>query len=490
MDFSKTLTAVLFALAAALPLSAFESADRILEGRMKTPLLTGKGAFTGEGPCWYAAFGMGAFVDGYKATKDVSYLDAGVKYYDALISKMYPAPDGYKGWVGPYMYDGKFLADVHVGDGILINQMLDFSETVLKSGDEKLRQKYGEKANSYVDLAKKHLIEKYDKRGTWIDNGAYGNYVSWDRYMTAENTKEWKKMPEVQNSALTLPFNKNMVMGIAALRIYRITGQDFYREKALKIFNMFKSRLSLFEDHYVWSYWEPYGSWDIASLEKNDLRHWVNVHPFRNYQEGEVQYITEAYHSGITFTKEDMQRIVNTNIKMYRGGKEWVNSNNAVRAAAKIKMTQAVSESKEKAGTLWGALTEFDQTLAKAAGKTASNTGFKRSYAGLPVTDFVFPFNSNKYLTMVCLLPAEIESGREIIIVSKSIVPGDIEISLYSADGSKKIIEIFKGKTSGGPDGKEGLLLIKWNAKDTATGKYRVRWTLNEEYRDALLTVR
>ena len=74
MDFSKTLTAVLFVLAVALPLSAFESADRILAGRMKTPLLTGKGAFTGEGPCWYAAFGMGAFVDSFKATKDVSLI--------------------------------------------------------------------------------------------------------------------------------------------------------------------------------------------------------------------------------------------------------------------------------------------------------------------------------------------------------------------------------------------------------------------------------
>ena len=69
-------------------------------------------------------------------------------------------------------------------------------------------------------------------------------------------------------------------MGIACLRIYRITGENEYRQKALKIFNFMKSRMCLFDDHYVWNYWEPLGPWDVDAEEANKLRHWVNVHPY------------------------------------------------------------------------------------------------------------------------------------------------------------------------------------------------------------------
>ena len=108
--------------------------------------------------------------------------------------------------------------------------MLDFAETVLKSDDTQINEKFSAKAFEYVNLAKKHLLEKWDQRGTWQEYGPYGYYVAWDQYMTPENLKEWQKLP-VDRSTLTLPINKNTEMAIAALRIYRITGEEPYREK-------------------------------------------------------------------------------------------------------------------------------------------------------------------------------------------------------------------------------------------------------------------
>ncbi|MEX2234816.1 MAG: hypothetical protein WD824_21820 [Cyclobacteriaceae bacterium] len=116
----------------------------------------------GENFCWHARVGMGHFIDSYELTKNTEWLDAGIKYYDFLVSKMDTDPDGYKGWIGPYGYDERFWQDSHVGDAILLTDILDFSVLVLEG--KELRKKYGAKANEYVQLASKHFVEKYDKR--------------------------------------------------------------------------------------------------------------------------------------------------------------------------------------------------------------------------------------------------------------------------------------------------------------------------------------
>src|ERR1035441_5300355 len=56
-----------------------------------------KGKGTGENFCWHAASLMSTFVEGYEASHDPAWLDAGVKYYDWCVGKMAVGPDGYKG---------------------------------------------------------------------------------------------------------------------------------------------------------------------------------------------------------------------------------------------------------------------------------------------------------------------------------------------------------------------------------------------------------
>ena len=50
--------------------------------------------FGGENFCWNAANGIQEFVNNYELTKNTEWLDAGVNYYDFLISKMETDPDG------------------------------------------------------------------------------------------------------------------------------------------------------------------------------------------------------------------------------------------------------------------------------------------------------------------------------------------------------------------------------------------------------------
>src|ERR1035437_7995488 len=42
----------------------------------------------GEGFCWNARFDMDKYLNNYEITKNTEWLDAGVQYYDFLVSKM------------------------------------------------------------------------------------------------------------------------------------------------------------------------------------------------------------------------------------------------------------------------------------------------------------------------------------------------------------------------------------------------------------------
>jgi len=474
-----------------LPLTSVFSqtdAERLLQSRMRTPMLQQDSALTGEGLCWHAAYDMNRFVDQYRKTSDAAFLDAAVTYYNALIQKLYTSPDGYKGWVGSFIYDNKYICDVHVGDAILINPMLEFAEIIMKGNNASLSEKYREDAQRYIQLAKKHLLEKWDARKTWREDGPYGAYVSWDQYMTPGNLDAWRTLP-VGKSTLTLPFNKQNTMALAALRIYRITGEEKYRTKALKIFNYMKSRMCLFSDHYVWNYWEPFGAWDIDDSSRNKLNHWVNVHPYRNYQSGELHQIAEAYHSGITFSRIDIERIINTNLKvMWNGDTEnpkWRNSNYAVEvdALGHPSITEAPGGSfTELAGELWTALADFSEPVRQLGGIYMSEpVSFDRHYDSLQVAELNVPYHSDSSLIMAAAMPSLIAQGKETNLISQTRIKGNVTIELYDQAGEKRLALIRKGN----PQKSVGasILIHPWIA-EAATGDYRIRWTVNNNFRE------
>jgi hypothetical protein len=130
-------------------------------------------------------------------------------------------PDGYRGWIGPYEYGEPVWCDVHVGDGTLFDGLLGFSEIVF--GDRALVARYGEPARKYIELAQRHLFEKWDARGAFIVGGCCGAYRCWNRYGASGNFEDWNVRDEIRNSNLALPFNKQDDVAAAALKLYRIT---------------------------------------------------------------------------------------------------------------------------------------------------------------------------------------------------------------------------------------------------------------------------
>lgn len=461
----------------------------------------------GENFCWHARVGMDRYIEHFQLTGNKEWLDAGITYYDFLISRMDTDPDGYKGWIGPYAYDEKYWQDALVGDAILMTGILDFCILVLEN--DHLKKIYGKKANAYVDIAKKDFIEKWDKRGIWYEDGPYGAYTGYHNFLKPGNLKQWIYGPDVERAEISHPFNKQLDVGQVCLRLYRITGNAFYRDRAERIFFTLKSHFQYFDNHYCWNYFDPLTPADI-DLEKKDTRHGVWVHPWRSgYQAGDVEKIVEAYHYGIVFDEKDIQRIINTNLNvMWNKDKinpKFINSNglgadNDTVGIAQFQAAYGHSTIFKNAGELWTNLLDFDQTIRdlyelrfKNGNKSAEylrykNTvlknppGFKRKYAKGKITLPSIHFTESKDLYLAAVLPHTISQKEKSIIICKSRAPGELKIDLYSTEG-KKIANLYTGKIN------EETFMITWNGKDPSgkvkyKGDYKIRWTTGQGRRE------
>ncbi len=463
----------------------------------------------GEGWAWHASHSMDRFVRAYLAWGGTVWLDTAVQYFDFVIDHMREGPDGYMGWIGPYIYDNDVWCDVHIADAILINHMLRFALVIKEDPD--LHDDYWEHAQRYIDLARVDFFEKWDSRGTWYDDGRYGNYHMWDHYLEPNDFSEWHhdETRSIHNSGLGNPANKNNSMGVAALRLYRLTGDEQYRDKAEKIFRNLKSRFHRYVfdgfDTVTWNYWEPAVPTDINPAN-NTTRHWVNVHPYRNYQAGEVGEIVEAYHSGIVFDETDIQRIINTNLEvMWNGDMDnpsWNNSNFH---------TTGYGDD-VTAGTRWGALEDFSQTIRDLRGSfgtgrtevidkayhenvtLARDPSFERKYVSdeRNVSVYDFPHNwSTPSLNMAFALPSMIVAEAESTVLAvRSVQSGTLSVDVYARDGLVPVHQF-----SATSIGSRGSRFFEWDGTDSAgdplpPGEYRIRWTLSDGgHREARFTI-
>lgn len=482
----------------------------VLDKLVNNPALK---SLKGESFCWNARVGMDDFLDNYLLTKDAEWLEAGFKYCDFLIGKMDTDPDGRKGWIGPYEYDTKYMQDALVGDAILLTGILDISVAVLE--DAVLKAKYGEKAMSYVKIAKNDFAEKWDKRGCWYEDGPYGSYIGFNKYLKPENPKVWVTEPDVSRSGISHPFNKQMDAAQVFLRLWRITGNKFYRDRAERIYFTAKSHFQFFDNHYCWNYFEPLTPGDVDLVRKN-TRHWIDVHPWKSgYQTGEVEKIVEAYNYGIVFDDQDIKRIINTNLNvMWNKDKEnpfFISSNgmgtvaDTIGLAAYMKVNGFRASFKRKnPGELWTGLLDFDQTIRDIYEVRFKNDntsdwylrykntvllnppGFKRKFvetrgrASVKVP--VVKFTESKDLYCAIVLPYVVLKGGKSIILCKSRKPGELQIDLYSTKG-KKINNLYNGKMSG------EMFIFTWDGKDPAQktifkGDYKIRWTTESGYRE------
>ncbi len=452
---------------------------------------------SGELFSWHASAGIGGFIHGYYAYgKDKSWLDEAAIYYDFLISKMEKEPDGYMGWVGPYFGLEPEIGSVVVGDANLIDPMLAFSEIVMK--DPALKGSLlGSKAEGYIALARKTLVEKWDKRGGYYEDGMFASYLNTGIVID----RKTNQLRAIAGKKWSENLNKHAKMAVCFLKLYRITGETMFKERAEKIFGHYKAimRYHKDEDRYFWNFWEPLAPFDWKGAKTQS---WVDVHSYRGgYQTMESSTFVEAYHAGVVFSEEDIKKIINSNLWMW----------NKSLADIHFKSSNGTPTGSDgDAGALWPSLAEFDPTIREiyaAVIKKGNNNeveaayfknvtckeppSFKRRNVIVQVVLPDIPVFPSRDISMAVCIPSHISAGKseEIKIGCQVRAKGTVKLTLFSKDGNTSLFEI------GSLDAKraDDMFYMKWNGTDKSgkalKGDYRVRFTMNDSTREWRITL-
>ena len=399
------------------------------------------GGVTGESWAWRLNYYLGPVLRNCEQDPDNWINDAEI-VLNMLADKMATAPDGYKGFIGPYIYnESKHWCDVHVGDAILVTHMLRFSQIV--HNDPVLKKKYNQSALRFVNIGKKDLIEKWEKRGTFVTDGPFAGYREWTRFCKPGNMSEWYLDEHSRGQdapSPSLPFNKAMDMAHCMLQIYVITGEREYKGKAEKIYNRVKAGMNPYQGAYTWNYWEPISMEDInvhSTRNERILSHWVGTHPYRNYQDGEVSKIVYAYDMGVTFTEKDIRRLIKTNLEMMWNGDrenpEWANSDSQLPGYKEAPPSEVYPTT---AGIYWNALSRFNSTICYLSKATESKNvkiqnsecviDFTRKYMPDAVVDeplWMDGVNESAGQTEAVVIPSVVPPGENAVILSKALAP-------------------------------------------------------------------
>jgi len=209
------------------------------------------------------------------------------------------------------------------------------------------------------------------------------------------------------------------------------------------------------------------------------------------------------------FDKQDMQRILNTNLKvMWNRDKKnpvFINSNGLgvehdTTGVAHWRSVYGHSNDFKNQGQLWTSLLDFDQTVRDLYELRFKNDedspryqaykkrvlvnppGFDRKHSKNRVDVPEVNFTESKDLNLAAVLPRTIPAEGQSIIICNSWNPGKLMIDLYTTSG-KKVANIYQGDIG------VGLFMIKWDGKNPEgekrySGNYKIRWTINDGYRE------
>ncbi|HUT56993.1 MAG TPA: hypothetical protein VNA25_03850 [Phycisphaerae bacterium] len=456
--------------------------EEFLQARLANPRMNS----TGEGFCWHAAYSAGAYLDAYEAFGNPKWIEAAEKHYDFVVSKLRKDPDGYEGWIGPYLGAGDDIeGDALVGDAILCANLVRFAEVVL--GDEKLKARWGAKANKYVELSTRIIWEKWNHRGCYYTDAAgRGSYHTHHKYVDAK-TGKWVERPSM---VISDNLNKHYSASLVLLRLWRLTGKTEYKDRVKAVYGRAKDMWRYYPDadRVVWNFWMPHGPYDI---EGTAPKSWVAVHPSRSgYQAGEVRNIVEVYDSGLVFDANDLRRIIRTNHWMYSNGK-W-----------------RCADGTSDAGELWTALARFDEktrtlyeqqlrasrddgakiALAYLKNVTAKRLGFGRLYVKDPAkVELVrWPLQPGRNIGMSVVIPDAVETinAAKVKLACQTRAAGTLTVELLDAAGKKVLGELYRAEATKGTE----YHAPRWDGTNPATGRkdlgeYRIRWTLAGESR-------
>ena len=262
---------------------------------------------------WGASYGMLADVSVYAATRDTVYLDRALdKMANVLANRddrrgvvdyrgvsmaawrdiHYQLPAGVTYKFGDPNND-KYAYCYVVHSGMITYPMAALAELILNA-----KVAGGYKGQSYQDWGNyliartRETIAAHDDQ--WTDYGADEGYY---HFRDVPSNFSW-----YANRNRDIPFNQSHALGETLLILYRLTGEDQYLHKALRLATRFKRSLAVGPaGAYIWLYWETPGVYTVTGTTEDISHGAINIDCARL-----------AYETGVVFDKHDMRRFALT----------------------------------------------------------------------------------------------------------------------------------------------------------------------------------
>ena len=291
---------------------------------------------TSEGYFWLIGGEMLAAVQAYEYSRDPAFLDVFVEMMEKALAQRYVHPTMPDVWVGWFHYKPKphnprYYMPMH-GGLIYYNPCLRFIAAV--RADEKLKAKYGKKAEKWFKDIIEVEIPAWDKRDQWHELGNGEGWYTKLKVYPDPNTGRLKPLRK-KEAGTTLANNKVQTMLEGFCLAYRMTGDPWFKERIEKCERFLRNRWREDEKHVEWNYRDFSGPWDYSdnkTLPKpnNHFQYkgrrtwkWFNIHPKGAYYDADIRAIVDCYNIGIIFTKKDMENLVKTNNEfMFRGNEQ------------------------------------------------------------------------------------------------------------------------------------------------------------------------
>ncbi|MCZ7648188.1 MAG: hypothetical protein M5U26_23505 [Planctomycetota bacterium] len=257
-----------------------------------------------ESYCWIVLKYQELPLLAYRLTGDVKELETFAASFANLRAALTQDEAGFLGWYGKALplfqhpdHPDKPV-DVIITSFKAVRVLCGFIEAI--DADPSLKEKFAKERAAYLDLMENHLVKKWDTRGNYVDLGAGGAI-----YRTNGSLKPTK-------AHLTQPHNKHHIICSGLLALHRVTGNDEYLKKAVKLGVRFKRCMTLKDGHYEWNYWDPAGAWDVDPTDAAKWKHWIGVEHKGGYYASSLSQAVELYQHGLVFDKADMERFVKT----------------------------------------------------------------------------------------------------------------------------------------------------------------------------------
>ncbi|MBC8096517.1 MAG: hypothetical protein H7Y43_11965 [Akkermansiaceae bacterium] len=249
---------------------------------------------------------MQMLLTAFELTGDPSHLREFAARFDDLRSTLVKDKDGLLGWAGKPIEP---LRDPAKPDVVINEIQTDFRAVgvvalflELVERDDDLKKEFASLRKDYLDLLENHLIRRWDN--SYSDLGDKGAIYRWNP----------DYIPNKANLTLAHEKQANMIDGY--LNLYRVTKNPLYLQRAAKLGTWLKKCLGLVEGHYVWSYWDPAGAWDISPQDPAKWKHWVGKEPKAQWYAATVGSALALYHHGVVFDKQDVARFVKTQMEV------------------------------------------------------------------------------------------------------------------------------------------------------------------------------